>query len=61
MILSAIPMGLVHAWRPEIAAGVVAGMSGWLSGIPEELYWMFSVGYLGYTGARTFDKRKGKS
>jgi len=60
MILAAIPMGLVHAWRPDVAAGVVAGMAGWLSGIPEELYWMFSVGYLGYTGARTFDKRKGK-
>lgn len=27
--------------------------------IPEELWWTFSVGYLGYSGARTFEKRKG--
>lgn len=27
--------------------------------IPEELWWTFSAGYLGYAGARTFEKRKG--
>jgi len=27
--------------------------------IPEELWWTFSAGYLGYTGARTFEKKKG--
>lgn len=25
--------------------------------IPEELWWTFTVGYLGYAGARSFDKR----
>lgn len=25
--------------------------------IPEELWWTFTVGYLGYTGARTYEKR----
>ena len=31
--------------------------------IPEELYWLFGSGYLGYAGARTWDKwtaRRGK-
>lgn len=28
--------------------------------IPEELWWTFTVGYLGYTGARTYEKRKPK-
>lgn len=27
--------------------------------IPEELWWAFSVGYLGYAGARSFEKTKG--
>lgn len=26
--------------------------------IPEELWWTFTVGYLGYTGARTYEKRQ---
>ena len=29
--------------------------------LPEELWWTFSAGYLGYAGARTFEKRKGVS
>jgi len=31
----------------------------WLSvlgAIPENLWWLFGAGYLGYTGARSFDK-----
>ena len=27
--------------------------------IPEELWWTFGAGYLGYSGARTMEKRKG--
>lgn len=27
--------------------------------IPEEIYWLFGSGYLGYAGARSWDKRKG--
>lgn len=27
--------------------------------MPEELWWTFSVGFLGYAGARTYEKRKG--
>lgn len=28
--------------------------------IPEEMWWTFTIGYLGYTGARTYEKRKPK-
>lgn len=59
MILFAIPMGFLAAFRPEIAAAVAKGMQAWLAAIPESLYALFGVGYLGYTGARTFEKRKG--
>lgn len=58
MILAAIPMGGLHAWRPELAVSIAGGMQAWLAALPDELWWLFGAGYLGYTGARTFDKRK---
>lgn len=54
-----IPMGLVAAFRPDIATSVAAGMKAWLDAIPDSLYGLFGVGYLGYTGARSWDKSKG--
>lgn len=61
MILMAIPMGFLSAFRPEIATAVANGMKLWLSAIPEDLYMLFGAGYLGYTGARTWEKRKGSA
>jgi len=58
MILAAIPMGALHAFYPEVAAGIATGMKSWLDAIPEEMWYLFGTGYLGYTGARTYDKRK---
>lgn len=59
MILFAIPMGFVSAWRPELAQAIAAGMKAWLSAIPDELYTLFGVGYVGYAGVRMFEKRAG--
>jgi len=42
----------------EVAAA--AGMVAWLAAIPEEMWWLFGAGYLGYAGLRTWDKTKGK-
>lgn len=61
LILMAIPMGFLSAFRPEVAAAVANGMKLWLDAIPEDLYVLFGVGYLGYTGARTWEKRKGSA
>lgn len=61
MILMAIPMGFLSAFRPEIAEAVANGMRQWLAAIPEELYTLFGVGYLGYTGARMWEKRVGST
>ena len=58
MILSAIPMGFLFAFRPDVAMAVTAGVKGWLQAIPEEMWWLFGAGYLGYTGSRTFEKVK---
>lgn len=58
MILAAVPMGILYAFQPETADGIAAGMKKWLEAIPEEMWWLFGAGYLGYTGARTIDKKK---
>jgi hypothetical protein len=40
---------------------VAEGFKAWLDAIPKELYGLFGVGYVGYTGARTYEKYKGAS
>ena len=59
LILWSIPMGLIAAADPQMAAGIGNGMTSYLRGIPEELYALFGTGYLGYTAARTWGKVKG--
>ena len=61
MILVAIPMGIVSAFRPEIAAAIATGMQAWLKAIPDSLYTLLGVGYVGYVGARSYEKGKGVS
>lgn len=58
-ILAGIPMGFLFALKPDTAAAVTQGFGAWLEAIPEEMWWLFGAGYLGYTGARSLDKRKG--
>ena len=57
MILASVPMGVLYAFHPETAGGIAVGMKAWLAAIPEEMWWLFGAGYLGYTGARTLDKK----
>lgn len=59
MILWAIPMGLIAAVSPAMAAGIAGGMNAYLRGIPEEMWALFGTGYLGYTVARSWGKAKG--
>lgn len=58
-ILFALPMGFLSAYDPVIATNVAAGFKAWLAAIPEALWTLFGVGYLGYTGARTYEKKSG--
>ncbi len=58
IILSALPMGVLHAFNPELAASIGEGFRLWLAAIPEPMWTLFGVGYLGYAGARSWDKRK---
>lgn len=59
MLLWALPMGLLAAFRPDAAQDIAAGMNAYLQGIPEPLYALFGTGYLGYTAARQWGKIKG--
>lgn len=59
LILFAIPMGLIAAFRPEAADAIGRGMTGFLGALPEPLYALFGTGYLGYTAARQWGKIKG--
>ena len=59
MILCAIPMGVLSAFSPQMAQDIGNGITGYLRGLPEELYALFGTGYLGYTAARQWGKAKG--
>jgi hypothetical protein len=59
MIFMAIPMGVISVFSPETPQIVANGMRAWLTAIPDELYALFGVGYLGYTGFRSWDKKNG--
>jgi hypothetical protein len=59
LILFALPMGLLAAFRPEMALAIGAGMNAYLGGLPDSLYALFGTGYLGYTAARQWGKVAG--
>ena len=61
MILFGIPMGFLSAFKPAMATAIATGMQAWLAAIPDSLYTLFGVGYLGYAGSRAFEKIKGVS
>jgi hypothetical protein len=58
-LLAALPMGVLSAFDPSLAGEIAKGFQAWLAAIPRPIIDLFAVGYLGYTGARSFDKWKG--
>ena len=59
MILWAVPMGVIAAFRPDMAQSIASGMNAYLNGLPEPLHALFGTGYLGYTAARQWGKIAG--
>ena len=59
MILCALPMGVLAAFRPDTAGAIATGMNTYLNGLPQPLYALFGTGYLGYTAARQWGKIAG--
>jgi len=60
LILAALPMGVVYAYDGATAKAITTGFHDWLVAIPEPLVQLFGMGYLGYTGARSFEKWRKK-
>jgi len=60
-ILAALPMGVLFAFNPTTANQIAVGFGAWLSAIPSDMWTLFGVGYVGYSGSRTFEKIKGVS
>lgn len=52
---------IVGVLNPAAMDVYFANVGKGFAAIPEELWWTFTAGYLGYAGARTFEKRKGVS
>jgi len=61
LILASIPMGVLTAFNPDMAANITTGFKAWMDALPPPIISLFGVGYLGYTGARTVEKIKGTS
>jgi hypothetical protein len=59
LLLFGLPMGFISAYDPTIASNISIGFKQWLAAIPSDLYALFGLGYVGYTGARTWEKAKG--
>lgn len=52
--------GVLGIWWPEHATTAAQNIANLLGAIPDDLWWLFGAGYLGYTGARSFDKWRGR-
>jgi hypothetical protein len=51
--------GIIGVWFPHHVDLAAANIGKLLAAIPDSLWWLFGAGYLGYTGARSFDKWRG--
>jgi hypothetical protein len=61
IIVLAFAGGILGIWFPTHVAHAADNIGRLLGAIPESLWWLFGAGYLGYTGARSFDKWRGIS
>lgn len=58
-LLFGIVNGFIYVVNPTWSTGIATGFGQWLQAIPDDLYWLFGAGYLGYSASRTVDKIKG--
>jgi hypothetical protein len=59
VIAAAFAGGILGIWFPAQVTQAADNIGRLLGAIPESLWWLFGAGYLGYTGARSFDKWRG--
>lgn len=56
VILLCVLGAIIGVWWPTHVLQAVENLNKLLGALPESLWWPFGAGYLGYTGARSFDK-----
>jgi hypothetical protein len=49
---------VIGVFAPDAMDAYFGNVGKGFASIPEEMWWAFTAGYLGYAGARTFEKRK---
>ena len=59
IILLMVIGAIAGIWWPAQVFQAAENLTKLLAAIPEPLWWLFGTGYLGYTGARTWEKNKG--
>lgn len=59
VILMCVMGAIIGIWWPQQVFQAAENLSKLLGAISESLWWLFGAGYLGYTGARSFDKWRG--
>jgi hypothetical protein len=60
MLILCMVGSIIGIWYPDQVFQSSKNLSELLAAIPKDLWWLFGAGYLGYTGARSFEKWKGK-
>ena len=51
--------GVLSVWWPDEVAEAAVNVGQLFAAIPDDLWWLFGAGYLGYSASRSFDKWKG--
>ena len=59
VILLCVMGAIIGIWWPTHVFQAAENLNKLLGAVPESLWWLFGAGYLGYTGARSFDKWRG--
>jgi hypothetical protein len=59
VIMLCVLGSIIGIWWPQQVFQAAENLNKLLGAVPESLWWLFGAGYLGYTGARSFDKWRG--
>lgn len=61
LIFLVIILPIIGLAEPTAMAAVLGNIKLGFAAIPEEMWWTFTAGYLGYTTARSYEKKSGVS
>ena len=59
LILFGLPIGILSAFKPDMAGAIANGFGLWLKAIPDSFITLFGVVMTGYGVQRTYEKVKG--